>query len=104
MQKRLDVYLSENNTVKSRSLAASLIKQGSVEVNGRICTKASFAVDENDNIRIIGEMPKYVGRGGLKLEKGIIPTTDFILTGSVCIGYRSVNRRFLPIVCFKTVR
>lgn len=44
MQKRLDVYLSENNTVKSRSLAASLIKQGSVEVNGRICTKASFAV------------------------------------------------------------
>ena len=71
MQKRLDVYLSENNTVKSRSLAASLIKQGSVEVNGRICTKASFAVDENDNIRIIGEMPKYVGRGGLKLEKAL---------------------------------
>ena len=27
MQKRLDVYLSENNTVKSRSLAASLIKR-----------------------------------------------------------------------------
>lgn len=84
MQKRLDVYLSENNTVKSRSLAASLIKQGSVEVNGRICTKASFAVDENDNIRIIGEMPKYVGRGGLKLEKAL-SHYRLHLDGSVCI-------------------
>ena len=84
MQKRLDVYLSENNTVKSRSLAASLIKQGSVEVNGRICTKASFAVDENDNIRIIGEMPKYVGRGGMKLEKAL-SHYRLHLDGSVCI-------------------
>ena len=84
MQKRLDIYLSENNTVKSRSLAASLIKQGSVEVNGRICTKASFAVDENDNIRIIGEMPKYVGRGGLKLEKAL-SHYRLHLDGSVCI-------------------
>ena len=84
MQKRLDVYLSENNTVKSRSLAASLIKQGSVEVNGRICTKASFAVDVNDNIRIIGEMPKYVGRGGLKLEKAL-SHYRLHLDGSVCI-------------------
>ena len=84
MQKRLDVYLSENNTVKSRSLAASLIKQGSVEVNGRICTKASFAVDENDNIRIIGEMPKYVGRGGLKLEKAMTHF-DIELNDKVCM-------------------
>ena len=84
MQKRLDVYLSENNTVKSRSLAASLIKQGSVEVNGRICTKASFAVDDNDNIRIIGEMPKYVGRGGLKLEKAMTHF-DIELNDKVCM-------------------
>ena len=72
MQKRLDVYLSENNTVKSRSLAASLIKQGSVEVNGRICTKASFAVDDNDNIRIIGDA-KICRQRRIKARKGIIP-------------------------------
>ena len=71
MPKRLDVYLSDNNIVKSRSLAATLIKQGSVEVNGRICTKPSFTVGDGDNVKIIGELPKYVGRGGLKLEKAL---------------------------------
>mgnify|MGYP000307463895 CR=1 FL=1 len=102
MQKRLDVYLSENNTVKSRSLAASLIKQGSVEVNGRICTKASFAVDDNDNIRIIGEMPKYVGRGGLKLEKAL-SHYRLHLDGSVCSVNRRVYRLYASKRCGKSL-
>ncbi len=84
MPKRLDVYLSDNNIVKSRSLAASLIKQGSVEVNGRICTKPSYAVNDSDNVKIIGELPKYVGRGGLKLEKALA-YYRLHLDGAVCI-------------------
>ncbi len=84
MPKRLDVYLSDNNIVKSRSLAATLIKQGSVEVNGRICTKLSFTVGDGDNVKIIGELPKYVGRGGLKLEKALAHYR-LHLDGTVCI-------------------
>lgn len=84
MPKRLDVYLSDNNIVKSRSLAATLIKQGSVEVNGRICTKPSFTVCDGDNVKIIGELPKYVGRGGLKLEKALAHYR-LHLDGTVCI-------------------
>lgn len=84
MPKRLDVYLSDNNIVKSRSLAAILIKQGSVEVNGRICTKPSFTVGDGDNVKIIGELPKYVGRGGLKLEKALAHYR-LHLDGTVCI-------------------
>lgn len=84
MPKRLDVYLSDNNIVKSRSLAATLIKQGSVEVNGRICTKSSFTVGDGDNVKIIGELPKYVGRGGLKLEKALAHYR-LHLDGAVCI-------------------
>lgn len=84
MPKRLDVYLSDNNIVKSRSLAATLIKQGSVEVNGRICTKPSFTVCDGDNVKIIGELPKYVGRGGLKLERALAHYR-LHLDGAVCI-------------------
>lgn len=84
MPKRLDVYLSDNNIVKSRSLAATLIKQGSIEVNGRICTKPSFTVGDGDNVKIIGELPKYVGRGGLKLEKALAHYR-LHLDGTVCI-------------------
>ena len=60
------------------------IKQGSVEVNGRICTKPSFTVGDGDNVKIIGELPKYVGRGGLKLEKALAHYR-LHLDGTVCI-------------------
>lgn len=71
MQTRLDLYLSDNKIVKSRSVSAMMIKEGKVSVNGKVCTKPSYMVSEDDSIEITGEMPKYVGRGGLKLEKAI---------------------------------
>ena len=84
MQSRLDVYLAENNIVRSRSLAATLIKQGSISVNGKICVKPSFLVGSSDTISVIGEMPKYVGRGGLKLEKAL-SYYKLHLDGCVCL-------------------
>lgn len=71
MQTRLDSYLSDKKIVKSRNVATTMIKEGKVSVNGNVCTKPSFAVSDADKIEIIGDMPKYVGRGGLKLEKAI---------------------------------
>ncbi len=71
MQTRLDLYLSDNKIVKSRSVASKMIKEGKISVNGTVCTKSSFIVSETDNIEVTGDMPKYVGRGGLKLEKAI---------------------------------
>ena len=68
---RLDVYLSEKNLTKSRAAAAALIKAGAVSVNGKIVEKSAFEVGENDDVKIVGETLKYVGRGGLKLEKAL---------------------------------
>lgn len=81
---RLDFELAARSIVKSRNVAGQLIKDGVVFVNGRSVTKASFNVEETDEIEIKGELPRYVGRGGLKLEKAI-ECFKIGLGGCVCI-------------------
>lgn len=68
---RADVFLFENNLVKSRQLGKNLIKEGRLLINGVICSKPSTEVSSTDTIEIVGDNPKYVGRGGIKLETAI---------------------------------
>lgn len=81
---RLDTELVNRSLTKSRTLAQSLIKDGKVYVNGNGVQKPSFEVTAADEITIKGDLPKYVGRGGIKLEKAL---TDFniMLGGCICI-------------------
>lgn len=67
---RLDVLITEKKLTKSRAVAVDLIKGGLVRVNGEIMTKPAKEYGPDTNIEII-EQPKYVGRGGLKLEKAL---------------------------------
>ena len=68
---RLDLYLTENGFESTRNRAKNLIIEGSVSVNGNVVTKPAFDICDSDKVEIIGEKLKYVGRGGLKLEKAI---------------------------------
>ncbi len=68
---RLDIYLAEKGLAKSRSFAKTLVCDGYVEVNGKICTKVSFDVSEDDEVNVTGKPYEFVGRGGLKLEAAI---------------------------------
>lgn len=81
---RLDAYLTEKRLVKSRERAKELIKAGQVIVDGKAVIKPSYETGESPEIKIIGEQLKYVGRGGLKLEKAL---SEFAvnLNGRVCI-------------------
>ncbi len=81
---RIDIYLSENAYVKSRERAKSLIKAGQVKADGMIVTKPSYEVAEDVIIEITGEQLKYVGRGGLKLEKAVL-CFGIDLKNKVCI-------------------
>lgn len=84
MGKRIDVAMVEQGLVKSRTLAQNLIKDGIVHINGKICTKPSETVEDTDVIEVVGDMPKYVSRGGLKLEKAI-SVWGIDLNGAVCL-------------------
>lgn len=64
---RLDIYLTEKNLINSRERGKRLIKDGKVSVNGTVCTKPSFEVNDEDDISI-ENVPDYVGRGLIKLE------------------------------------
>ena len=82
---RLDVYLTENRICKSRAAAQSFIKNGGVTVNGKAVTKNSVEVSENDIVSVIEQKQlKYVGRGGLKLERAL-ELWRFDLNGALCV-------------------
>ena len=67
---RLDQELVSRNLVDSRELGKRLILAGKVTVNGHVIDKASDKVKEDDDIKI-KEAPKYVSRGGFKLEEAL---------------------------------
>lgn len=82
--KRLDVEIVERGLAKSRERAKEYIQKGSVLVNGKTVTKPSFAVNCDDDVKVIGETLKYVGRGGLKMEAAV-NTFELNLNGMTCV-------------------
>lgn len=70
--------------ITSRTKAHELIKQGKITVDGKIVIKPSELVSEKAEIVLSGDLPKYVGRGGYKLET-VIEKFTINLHGCVCM-------------------
>lgn len=68
MRRRLDAELVRRGLAPSRVQAAEAIARGDVRVRGAVADKAARQVDEGDPIVLAGERPRFVSRGGLKLE------------------------------------
>lgn len=68
---RLDKFITEKFALKSRQYAHDLIKEGCVFIDGKSVQKPSFEVDGSEDVSV-DDFLKYVGRGGLKLEKALI--------------------------------
>jgi 23S rRNA (cytidine1920-2'-O)/16S rRNA (cytidine1409-2'-O)-methyltransferase len=70
-KERVDKVLVERGLVESRERAQALILAGQVLVSEQRVDKPGHKIDMNAEIRIKGETPRYVSRGGLKLESAL---------------------------------
>jgi len=68
---RLDLLLYQRQLADSREKAKAMILAGEITVNGTTIDKPGTNVEENACISVHSSIPKYVSRGGFKLEKAI---------------------------------
>lgn len=83
-KERIDILLVEMGVAESRSQAQRLIMAGEVLADNQQVFKSSQVYPADTHITIKNK-PKYVSRGGYKLEKGLIEFGFNDLEGKVCV-------------------
>jgi 23S rRNA (cytidine1920-2'-O)/16S rRNA (cytidine1409-2'-O)-methyltransferase len=71
MKTRLDKLLVERGLAPTRERAQAMVVAGRVLVNEQKVDKPGTAIAEDAVFRLLGDDPRYVGRGGLKLEAAL---------------------------------
>jgi 23S rRNA (cytidine1920-2'-O)/16S rRNA (cytidine1409-2'-O)-methyltransferase len=89
---RLDQLLVERGLVESREKARALILAGQVLVNGQRVDKAGHNVALDAQVELL-EQPRYVGRGGLKLEAAL-RHFDIQVAAKICMDVGSSTGGF----------
>lgn len=82
-KERVDVLLVSRGLCDTREQAKRLVLAGEVRTSDRVIDKPSAKVPE-DTVLEVKEKPKYVGRGGLKME-GALDAFEVDPTGRTCL-------------------
>ncbi len=90
---RLDKLVLERGLAPTREKAQALILAGQIHLNGRRADKAGMPVPADARVELVGEPPRYVSRGGIKLEGAL---EDFSLdpSGEICLDIGSSTGGF----------
>jgi 23S rRNA (cytidine1920-2'-O)/16S rRNA (cytidine1409-2'-O)-methyltransferase len=83
-KKRLDHLILEKGLAPSRQRGQALIMAGKVLVDGAIVDKPGTSVSIDADIKVKGEDPAYVSRGGLKLA-GALEALKISVQDLVCL-------------------
>lgn len=70
-RRRLDLELVARGLATSRSQAKELVEAGSVLVGGAPASNPARLVAADEPLRLLGPKPRFVGRGGEKLEAAL---------------------------------
>ena len=70
-RRRLDADLVRRGLAAGRGEAQALIDEHRVLVNGAVAEKASRQIAPADQVTVSGPPPRFVGRGGLKLDHAL---------------------------------
>ncbi|MDQ6613612.1 MAG: TlyA family RNA methyltransferase [Actinomycetota bacterium] len=70
-RRRLDIELVRRGLVNSREQAQAAVAAGEVLVRGAVADKAARLVDSADAVILAGRPPRFVSRGGLKLDAAL---------------------------------
>ncbi len=81
---RLDTELVRRGLADTRQRARALIDEHKVRVNGAFADKAARLVDRGDSVELVGDPPRYVGRGGQKLA-GALASFGIDPVGKRCL-------------------
>lgn len=81
---RLDLLLVERGLAASRNLAQRLVMAGQVRVNGQVALKPSDRVDAACHLEVESG-PRYVSRGGEKLEAALVAFNLTHLDHLICV-------------------
>ena len=68
MRRRLDAELVRRGLATGRTQARELVESGRVRVSGAPALKPARLVDAGEPVLVQGERPRFVGRGGEKLD------------------------------------
>lgn len=94
---RLDQYLVKNDVISGRDKASKEIQDGLIKVNGKVITKPSFKVEEEDVVEYVGVISKYVSRGSLKLL-GAIESFNLNIKNKVCLDVGASTGGFTQVL------
>lgn len=105
MNRRLDQALVARGLARSRTLAASWIRDGRVSVNGFPCTKPSLKVGDEDQLEVAASAAEeYVSRAGHKLVGALNTFTEIDPAGLRCLDAGASTGGFTDVLLRRGAR